>query len=69
MIPLYGFGAKLPPNFKTVSQCFAMSGDYFNPSVYKLDQLIETYKKTIKEVKFHGPTIFKNILETAKQYA
>ena len=28
-IPMYGFGAKLPPYYKTVSQCFALSGNFF----------------------------------------
>ena len=32
-IALYGFGAKLPPYYKSVSQCFALNGNYFNPIV------------------------------------
>lgn len=32
-IALYGFGAKLPPYYRSVSQCFALNGNYFNPSV------------------------------------
>ena len=59
----YGFGAKLPPYFKVVSQCFSMKGDYFQPEVSGLKDLIKTYKKTINEVKFHGPTIFADIID------
>jgi len=25
----YGFGAKLPPFYNTVGQCFALNGDFF----------------------------------------
>lgn len=32
-VALYGFGAKLPPFYKSVSQCFALNGDYFHPNV------------------------------------
>jgi len=30
-IALYGFGAKLPPYYKCVGQCFALNGNYFHP--------------------------------------
>lgn len=29
----YGFGAKLPPFYKTVGQCFALNQDFFKPMV------------------------------------
>jgi hypothetical protein len=32
-ISLYGFGAKLPPYYKSVGQCFALNGNFFNPTV------------------------------------
>jgi hypothetical protein len=32
-VALYGFGAKLPPFYKGVSQCFALNGNYFSPNV------------------------------------
>lgn len=32
-IPLYGFGAKLPPYHNIVSNCFAINGNYFNPCI------------------------------------
>lgn len=32
-VALYGFGAKLPPFYKSVSQCFALNGNYFDPNV------------------------------------
>jgi hypothetical protein len=32
-IPAYGFGAKLPPFYKSVGNCFALNGNFFNPSI------------------------------------
>jgi hypothetical protein len=41
-IPLYGFGAKMPPYFNTVSNCFSLNGNYFDPEVYGLDEVIKS---------------------------
>lgn len=44
-ISLYGFGAKLPPHYGTVGQCFALNGDFFNPTVVGgVDEIIRVYK-------------------------
>ena len=45
-----------------------MKGDYFEPEVYGLKELITAYKQTINTVKFHGPTIFSEIIDTAIKY-
>ena len=68
-IPVYGFGAKLPPCYQTVSQCFALNGNYFNPEVYGLEEVLQTYQSAVKNVKFHGPQIFREILQLAGKYA
>lgn len=68
-IPVYGFGAKLPPCHSTVSQCFALNGNFFNPEIYGLEDVLSYYKKTVKSVKFHGPQIFNEILKLAGLYA
>eukprot|EP00913_Durusdinium_trenchii_P007186 g6760.t1 len=31
--PIYGFGAKIPPTHSVVSNCFALTGDFFQPEV------------------------------------
>ncbi|CAJ1410273.1 unnamed protein product [Effrenium voratum] len=31
--PIYGFGAKIPPSHSVVSNCFALTGDFFQPEV------------------------------------
>lgn len=68
-IPVYGFGAKLPPSFGIVSQCFALNGNFFSPEVYGLEEVLKVYLKTVKNVKFHGPQIFSEILNMAGMYA
>jgi hypothetical protein len=43
-IALYGFGAKLPPYYKNVGQCFALNGNYFNPIVVGgVEEIIKHY--------------------------
>ena len=46
-IPLYGIGAKLPPFFENVSQCFALNGNYFNPEVNGIEDVVKYYKNAI----------------------
>lgn len=41
-IPLFGFGAKLPPNFDVVSHCFSLNKDFFDPEVDGIDEVVES---------------------------
>jgi hypothetical protein len=41
-IPLLGFGAKLPPYHNVVSHCFSMNGNFFDPEVNGLEEVIES---------------------------
>jgi len=68
-IPVYGFGAKLPPSHKTVSQCFALNGNFFNPEVCGIEEVLKVYHETVKNAKFHGPQIFNEIVKMAGMYA
>lgn len=61
-IPVFGFGAKLPPYFDIVSHCFALNGDIFDPEVKGIDKVVETYRRSCKEVVFHGPTVLSHLL-------
>ena len=38
-----GFGAKLPPLHNIVSHCFSLKGDYFDPEIQYLENIIEIY--------------------------
>ena len=44
-IALYGYGAKLPPHYKSVGHCFALNGNYFQPLVAGgVDKIIKLYR-------------------------
>ena len=68
-IPVYGFGAKLPPYFETVSHCFAINGDFFNPEISGIEQLIKHYKTCVSQIKFHGPSAITDLLKLTCLYA
>jgi len=67
-IPLYGFGAKMPPYYNVVSNCFSLNGNYFDPEVVGLEEVIKVYKEALTRYKFHGPTIFSELLKMATDY-
>ena len=69
LIPVYGFGAKLPPSQNVVSHCFALNGDIFNPEIKGISSVVEAYKKTVSEITFHGPSIFHDIIDEVIKYA
>jgi hypothetical protein len=68
-IPVYGFGAKLPASYTHVSHCFALNGNIFDPEVNGIPEVKEVYKKSLKQVILHGPTIFSQLIEMASIYA
>ena len=56
-IALYGFGAKLPPHYKSVGQCFALNGNYFQPLIVGgVDKIIKKYRENLEKIKPHGPS-------------
>ena len=68
-IPIYGFGAKLPPYYNTVSHCFALNGNIFDPEVHGIEGVLEAYRSAVSSVDFHGPTVFHEIIRNASLYA
>ena len=44
VIPIYGFGAKLPPYYNSVSHCFALNGNMFDPEISGVAEIWEQYK-------------------------
>ena len=68
-IPVYGFGAKLPPDFECVSHCFALNGNIFDPEVNGIDEVLEVYEQSVNNVSFYGPTVFSQLIETVIHYA
>ena len=67
MIPVYGFGAKLPKGY--VSHCFPLNGNDKNPEVYGIDGVMEAYKETLTSVELWGPTIFAGVIRNASKIA
>ena len=69
-LALYGFGAKLPPYYRTVGQCFALNGDYYHPLITGgVEEIIRHYKETLKKIQPHGPTIISQVIDMAIQFA
>lgn len=68
-IPVYGFGAKLPPDFECVSHCFALNGNIFDPEVNGIEEVLEVYEQSVNSVSFYGPTVFSQMIETVISYA
>lgn len=69
MIPVYGFGARLPPSYTHCSHCFACNGDYFNPEVAGIEAIIQTYRNALNSVVLHGPTNFHEIVRLVGDFS
>eukprot|EP01129_Flabellula_baltica_P002827 TRINITY_DN1272_c0_g1_i1.p1 TRINITY_DN1272_c0_g1~~TRINITY_DN1272_c0_g1_i1.p1 ORF type:complete len:755 (-),score=168.13 TRINITY_DN1272_c0_g1_i1:67-2331(-) len=68
MVPVYGFGAKVPPNYQ-VSHCFALNGNESDPEVYEIQGILQAYYQSLNSVSLYGPTIFSEIIKVAAAYA
>ena len=68
-IPLFGFGAKLPPSRTCVSHCFSLKGDYFHPQLSGVDEVIEAYRQAVDTVVVNGPTRFSEIFKVGSEWA
>ena len=60
--PLYGFGG-VPQNGKEVSHCFNVNGKK-NAVINGMDEVINTYLTSLKQVELVGPTYFHEVLKT-----
>lgn len=69
LIPVFGFGAKLPPYHDIVSHCFALNGNIFSPEIKTIEGVLKEYRRAVNEVVFHGPTVFSQLLRTVIAYA
>ena len=61
-------GARTIPKKGETSDCFALSGDIFNPNIEK-DKLFQHYSETLKRVELSLPVNYHNVLEVASEYA
>jgi hypothetical protein len=56
LVPLYGFGGKLPSG--SVSHCWPLNGDEANPSCHGLKDLLSSYRLALDNVDLAAPTNF-----------
>jgi hypothetical protein len=64
MIPVYGFGARLPPDGR-VSHCFPLNFNESNPEVYGVQGILDVYRYSLSHVQLYGPTNFSSFLDRA----
>jgi hypothetical protein len=65
--PIYGFGGKLPGQH-SVSHCFALNGDIYNPEVQGIEGCIRAYQSSIHKCGLFGPTHFSSVLKQTNAY-
>jgi hypothetical protein len=68
-IPCIGFGGKLPSYYNVISNSFALNGNYFDPTIDGLENIVKAYRERIKEVKGHKSSIFEDIVKYATYVA
>lgn len=67
MIPVFGFGARLPPGGQ-VSHCFPLSFNYHNPEVNGIQGILDAYYNALRQVDLFGPTNFSSFLDKTMEY-
>ena len=67
-IPVFGFGAKLPPNYDKAQHFFHLNGSA-NPEVDGVEGILAAYRQTLAHCRLSGPTKFGSILGYAKESA
>ncbi|CAE7302422.1 Cpne9 [Symbiodinium sp. KB8] len=67
--PIYGFGAKIPPSHSVVSNCFALTGDFFQPEVEGVEGMLKAYHRALRVCHFHGPSYLSEVIKLAANMA
>jgi Copine/C2 domain len=65
-IPSYGFGAKVPPDYRT-SHCFSLTGSE-DAVCSKIDGVLDAYRHTLYTVVPSGPTVFAETVRVSMQH-
>jgi len=63
--PIYGFGAKIPPTHSVVSNCFALTGDFFQPEVDGVEGMLKAYHRALRVCHLHGPSYLGDVVKLA----
>jgi len=68
MFPVYGFGAQLPPDW-VLSNCFPLNNDVQKPEVLGIQGILDVYRKTLLNVRLHGPSVLSEVLKAVNEKA
>ncbi|KAJ6253473.1 copine [Anaeramoeba flamelloides] len=68
LVPVYGFGCKIPPSWQ-VSHCFPCNFNYENPEVKGVSGVLQSYQFALSNIRLHGPTLFAPVIRVASQFA
>jgi len=66
MIPVYGFGGKLPGH-KEANHCFPVTLNPSNHEVSGVQGILNAYRNCLKQIRLSGPTYFSHIISGAHQ--
>lgn len=71
VVPVYSFGARLPPFFRTVSNCFSLKRDFFNPFMSNTEEIIDSMNQQIDEqlLRPYKPSMASEIIKLANEAA
>ncbi|XP_046733567.1 copine-4 isoform X1 [Silurus meridionalis] len=68
MFPAFGFGARIPPDFK-VSHDFAVNFNEDNPECAGIQGVVEAYQNCLPKIQLYGPTNIAPIIQKVAQSA
>ncbi|XP_034061514.1 copine-1 [Gymnodraco acuticeps] len=62
LFPAFGFGAKLPPDYKTANHEFALNFNPANPFCQGVQGIVEAYRMVLPQLRLSGPTNFSPLI-------
>lgn len=65
----FGFGAKIPPSHTICSNCFALTGDFFDAEVTGVEGVIRAYQRALHVARLHGPTRLSEVCRMGANYS
>uniref|UniRef100_A0A8C2AWW1 Copine IVa n=1 Tax=Cyprinus carpio TaxID=7962 RepID=A0A8C2AWW1_CYPCA len=68
MFPAFGFGARIPPDFK-VSHDFAVNFNEDNPECAGIQGVVEAYQNCLPKIQLYGPTNIAPIIQKVANFA
>lgn len=68
MFPVYGFGARIPPDFK-VSHDFAINFNEDNPECAGIQGVVQAYQNCLPKLQLYGPTNIAPIIQKVAKSA